>query len=255
MADTQTTGNEAPEVDTSSTTDTADTQTSEASVVNNDAPEATQEQATAQETVAPDTNATDTAEEKLYAGKYKTPEDMEKAYLNAQSKLSETAGEKAELARILNESMSTPKPGQAEEVADPYEEINPQSSEIDQLKRDNAVTKFLYAHGDADATSMQEVLGSDPMVAQIQGHEAKLEYAYLKSQSLSSSKAISEAKKQGAQATQAKIAEKQVASVESARKATPINEDANLMARATSGSPSDAKAARAEIIRRDLINL
>lgn len=40
---------------------------------------------------APDTS------EKLYAGKYKSPEDMEKAYIEAQSKMTQLAQEKARL--------------------------------------------------------------------------------------------------------------------------------------------------------------
>ena len=255
MDDNPTTGNEAPAADTSVTADKVDNQNSKANVATIDAPKVTQEQAPAQETAAPDTNTEDKVDEKLYAGKFKSAEEMEKGYLNIESKFSETASEKAELARILNESFTASKTGQSEEQVDTYEESNPQASEIDQLKRDSAVTKFLYTHGDADSSTMQEVLSTDPMVAQIGGHEAKLEYAYLKSQSLSSSKAISEAKKQGAQQTQAKIAEKEVANVESARKAAPVDEDANLMARARGGTPAEARAARKEIIRRDLINL
>jgi hypothetical protein len=49
------------------------------------------------ETVAtPPETAQDTGE-KLYAGKYKSPEDMEKAYVEAQSKMTQLAQEKARL--------------------------------------------------------------------------------------------------------------------------------------------------------------
>ncbi len=54
---------------------------------------------TKKEAQAPET-AKETAEEKLYAGKYKSVEEMEKAHEELQSKFTKTAQEKAELERL-----------------------------------------------------------------------------------------------------------------------------------------------------------
>lgn len=240
MNETQTTGNEAP------VQDTANTQNSEADVVDTNAPEATQEQAPAQETAAPDTTAEDTAEEKLLAGKYKSVEDLEKSYQELQSKYGKEASERAELTRILNDAFSSPEPAQTAQDTneDVFQDNSQESPEIEQLRRDNAVTRFILTHDDAEASKMQEILSSDPLVQQISGHEARLEYAYQKSQNMSHSQALAEAKKTGAQQAQAKAAEKQVAQVETAKKSAPVNDRAEKLARARYGD----KQARADLI-------
>lgn len=245
--DTQTTGVEAP----AQTADTVEAPTSEAGAqVNNEAPQA----AAVEE---PTVNATDTAEEKLYAGKYKSVEDMEKAYTELTSKFTTTAQEKAELSRILNESFITPQPAQAATTEDVFgEEADPVNQEIEQLKKVTAVQSFVMTHQDADAAAMQQVLTTDPLVKQINGHEAKLEYAYLRSQSMSQSKAIAEAEKKGAQSAQAKIAEKQVAQVETAQQSSaPIDENAELREQMQSGSLAEREAARRAYIKKNLVNL
>ena len=100
MSDTET---QAPQADDPVATDTSATaDTSEASTQTNEAPEATQE------TKEPVAKATDTVEDKLYAGKYKSVEDMEKAYQELNSKFTNTSQEKAELAKILNDAFITP---------------------------------------------------------------------------------------------------------------------------------------------------
>lgn len=55
------------------------------------------EQAAAAESAATPPQAAEATEERLYAGKYKSPEDMEKAYLESQSKMTQLAQEKARL--------------------------------------------------------------------------------------------------------------------------------------------------------------
>lgn len=242
MEDTQTTGTDAP----AQIADTADTQPSEANLqVNNEAPQA----APVEE---PTVNATDTAEEKLYAGKYKSVEDMEKAYTELQSKFGQTASEKAELSRLLNESILPEAPAAGTE--DAFDAPDPVQSEIESVKRSQAVMMFVMNHQDADAAAMQKVLTSDPLVRQIQGHEAKLEYAYMKSQSMTQPKVIAEAQKAGAQAAQAKIAEKQTAQVESAGKAEEVRD--SLLEKATGNySSEERQKARMELIRKNLVNL
>lgn len=236
--DTQATGTDAP-----APADTADNQTSEAGEVKNEAPEATQDQAQGAES---EVTAEDTAGEKLYAGKYKTVEDMENAYNNLQSKFGQTTSEKAELSRILNESMATPAPA---DTGDDFTEEPTGSQESPKL----AVLEFIVTHPDADATAMQQVLTQDPLVKQISGHEAKLEYALLRSQSMSRSKAIAEAEKRASDATTAKIAEKQTAQVETATKSAPVDEKAELNTRMSSGSQEQRDAARREYIKKYLV--
>ena len=249
MEDTQAQAAAEPvTTDTSATTDT-----SEANLqVDNGAPEAAQP---TQEVTA-EVNATDTAEEKLYAGKYKTAEDMEKAYQELNSKFTNTAQEKAELSRILNEAFATPE-AQAPVVEDPYADVaDPVNQEVETLKRNQAVLSFVMMHQDADAASMQEVLASDPIVKQISGHEAKLEYAYMKSQNKAQAKALVEAQKTGAQAATAKIAEKQVAQVEAATQTSaPIDENADLQEQMRSGTLAEREAARRAYIKKNLVNL
>ena len=244
MDETQTTGTNAP----TKTVDTVEDQNSEASLqVDNVAPEAAQVE-------EPTVKATDTADDKLYAGKYKSVEEMEKAYLSAQTKLTETASEKAELSRILNESFGTEEPQAQTVEADLFTEPDVVKSELENVKRSQAVMMFVMNHQDADPKTMQEVLSSDPLVKQIQGHEAKLEYAYLRSQSMSQNKAIAEATKTGAQQAQAKIVEKQAAQVETAQQsAAPIDEKAELKERMQSGPLADREAARKAYIKKYLI--
>lgn len=246
MDETQVTGSDAPV-----TTDTADAPTDKADVqVQEAAPEAAQ-----QTEENAEIKATDTAEEKLYAGKYKSAEEMEKAYTELQSKFTTTASEKAELSRILNEAFVDPAP-QAQAQDDDFVEPDPTNQEIENLKRVTAVQGFVMNHQDADAASMQKVLSEDPLVKQISGHEAKLEYAYLRSQNMSQQKAIAEAQKTGAQAATAKIAEKQVAQVEAASKTSEQDDGSDLYDRATGNHPREVRdKARLELIRKNLVNL
>lgn len=243
--DTQTTGNEAPDKDT------ADTQASEAGVqTNNEAPDA------AQEVKEPEAKAEDTVEEKLYAGKYKSAEDMEKAYKELESKFGKETSEKAELTRILNEAFAVPDTSVADTNSDDDVETTPQENETEGLKRDTAVLKFIISHQDADGAEMKKILNEDPMIKQISGHDAKLEYAYLRSQNMSKSKAIAEAKKTGQEEAQAKTAEKTAAQVESAKKSEPIDEDGDLLEKATGNYDQATRdAARLKLIRKNLVNL
>ena len=222
---------------------------SEASTQTNEgAPEATQQ---LEESV--EVKATDTAEEKLYAGKYKSAEDMEKAYQELQSKYTTTSQEKAELGRILNEAF-TPQEPQVQPQVDVYsEEPDPINNEIENLKRVTAVQSFIMSHDDADAGAMQKVLNEDPLVKQIVGHEAKLEYAYLRSQNMTKKQAIAEAQKQAVQQTKAKVVEKQTAQVESANVTEKVDEKGDIMSRMSQGSYEDREKARREYIRKYLV--
>lgn len=241
--ETQTTGTDAP------AQDTASPQTSEADVqIESKAPEATQ----AQEG-QPEVKAEDTAEEKLYAGKYKTVEDLEKSYQELQSKFGKETSEKAELTRILNEAFADPSPGG---TVDTYEETNPLQEKVERIERQGAVQNFIFSHPDADPNGMQEILTKDPLVQQIQGHDAKLEYAYLKSQNKRSAGAIEEAKKTAATAAQVKVVEKQAAQVESAQKAAQTDENSELYEKATGNYNQETRdAARRALIRKNLVNL
>lgn len=244
--ETQTPGTPAPV-----TTDTAGTQTSEADVQTNiDAPEA------GQDTKETDLTATDTAGEKLYAGKYKTAEDMEKAYTELQSKATKDSQEKADLTRILNEAFATPETTTVTDTASMVEEeTTPQNTGNDQISRDMAVLKFIVGHQEADGETMKKILAEDPMIKQISGHDAKLEYAYLRSQSIAAPKAIEEAKKSAQDATQAKNAEKTAAQVETAKTSEPIGE-VSLMEKATGNySQAERDEARQALIKKHLINL
>jgi len=217
--ETQTTGvQDVPNVD-ATTEDTTTSQASEADVqVTNEAPEATQEQ----KETTPDLNAKDTVEERLYAGKYKTADDMEKAYTELQSKATKDSQEKAELSRILNETFTepvTPEPRAQAEDTQYYDndEPDPVTLKLQTMERKDAVRDFVFLHPDADGKSVNEILQSDPMMAKIDGYEAKLEYAFLKSQSVAAPVAAAEAQKKAQADTQVKIAEKQAAQVEGAR--------------------------------------
>ena len=88
------------------------------------APNATEIGTQSQEGVATSETATDSpttaveTEEKLYAGKYKSPEELEKAYIESQSKMTQIAQEKANLER-----MSQQVPDEANAEANP--ELDP----------------------------------------------------------------------------------------------------------------------------------
>lgn len=245
--DTQASQAQEPVQDTSSSVDI-----SEASAQSNEvAPEAAQVQEG-----TPEVNATDTVEEKLYAGKYKTVEDMESAYKELNSKFTNTTQEKAELSRILNEAFATPQQPVVEQQDVYGIEPDPVNSEIENLKRVTAVQSFIMSHEGANADAMQQVLNSDPLVKQISGHEAKLEYAYLRSQNMGQQQAIAAAQQQAVQQTQAKVVEKQAAQVETSRKVDTSNEGSELLDRATGNySKADRDKARMDIIRKNLVNL
>lgn len=218
---------EAPEA-TAIVEDKVEEQPSPADVqVNNEAPEA------AQEVKEPVAEATDKADEKLYAGTFKSPDDLERAYQELRSKSTKDSQEKAELAKILNDAFLVPEP-QAQAQApdtDYYDEgeSNPVNQELASIKTRLAISEFLTNHQDADAQSLVEVINSDSNVASITSPEAKLEYAYLKSQSMGSKKAIVEAEKKSAEQAQVKFAEKQAAQVETVKQqAQPVDDDKEL---------------------------
>jgi len=237
--DTQVTGSQAP-----AQADTVADQTNEADIQVNEAPEATQGEQT-------EVKAEDTAE-KLYAGKYKSVEDLENAYKNAESKLGQTTSEKAELARQLQGTFAEQEVAETQQLADSGYEVDPVAQKIERLERNDAVSRFIFSHPDADGVAVKEILTTDPNIAQIGSYDARLEYAYLKSKALSSSKAIAEAKKSGASETQAKIVEKQTAQVEASRKTETTDERTELKNRMAQGG-SDGDAARREYIRKYLV--
>lgn len=201
--------------------DTAPAPTSSADVQANDTPEA----AVAQEASV---NATDTVEEKLYAGKYKSPEDLEKSYIELQSKFSSTTQQKAELSRILADAFSEPVAPQVQTPAyDDYEEDSPTAQPVnDVVTRKVAVMEFSMSHPDADGAAMLEVLKNDPAAQRITDYETKLKYAYAMSRVTAQPKAVEEAAKQAQVQAQVKYAEKQAAQVESATKqSAPTQEE------------------------------
>lgn len=232
-------GNIAPQEDT------ANTQNQDADVqVKSEAPEA------APESKESDVNATDTAEEKLYAGKYKSVEDLEKAYKNAESKLGQTSSERAELTRELQGTLN--EESAQSPILDANGYVDPVAEKLERLERNDAVSRFIFAHPDADGNAVKEILTTDPIIQQIQGYDARLEYAFLKSQNMSSKKAIEEAKKTAATQTQAKIVEKQTAQVETSRKAETTDEKSELKSRMYQGGEDGAQARR-DYIRKYLI--
>jgi len=244
MNDTQVTEENAP------AQDTAELQTNEADLqVNIEAPEATQD-GQEQETLETGIEAEDTAEQKLYAGKYKTPEDMEKAYKELETKFHGTSQEKAQLARQIEGTFA-----QQEVDSNQYDlglEPDPVVQKLERLERNDAVSRFIFSHPDVDGEAVTKVLTSDPIIQQIQGYDARLEYAYLKSKSMTSSKAIEQVKKQTANETQAKILEKQTAQVETGRRAETVDEKTELQNRMSRGG-TDGEAARLEYIRKYLV--
>ena len=239
--ETQVTGNEAP----AKIADTADTQLNEADVQVEETPEATQ--------VETEVKAEDTVE-KLYAGKYKTVEDLESAYKNAESKIGQTASEKAELAKKLEGTFIEQEVAQSQQLLDDGYEIDPVAQKVERLERNDSVSRFIFAHPDADGEAVKQILLNDPSIPLIGSYDARLEFAYLKSQNMSSSKAIAEAKKNTATETQAKIVEKQTAQVEAAQQtATAVDEKAELKEKIASGTLTERVQARREYIRKYLI--
>ena len=216
--DTQVTAQQqAPTEDAQPQVDTAAEQNNLADVqVTSEAPEATQGEGDKSQEV----KATDTAsEERLYAGKYKSVEEMEKAYAELNSKATRDAQEKAELARILNESFTSPEPDAQQQPVQGYDEYDtpdPVAQEIEKLKQQQVASTFIFTHPDADPKGLEEVFKTDPLVNSITDYNARLEYAYQKSKNIASQKAIEEARKQGATENQVKTLEKQAAQVESA---------------------------------------
>lgn len=252
--DTQAPAVQDPTTDTPAPADTSTTD----QLATTDAPEAAQDNAVAQETTTPDTNATDTAQEKLLAGKYKSVEDLEKSYKELESRYGKETSEKAELTRILNEAFAPAtqaQPEAAETVETFSDEPTPINNPDDGTKRDLSVLKFTIGHPDADGAAMQKVLAEDPFISNIQGYDAKLEYAYAKSQLQSQGKAVAQATKQAQADTQAKIVEKQAAQVETAQKVTDVNDASEQLNRATTGTPKEREAARLALIRKHLTNI
>lgn len=249
--DTQATGVEEP-----TKVDTSETQPSEASVqVEKEAPEATQGNEEQESSQTETNQAEDTAEEKLYAGKYKTVEDMEKAYKELQSKATKDAMQKADMEKAISGTLDS----QVEEAYAAAEESgdytpNPYAEKIDRLERKSVVQEFVMSHPEMDVDAVDKVLKEDPNISSINSYQARLEYAYLKSQNMGTSKAIEEAKKTAASETQAKVVEKQTAQIESSRKAESDSEN-ELLSKATSGNADERKAAREALIRKHLINI
>lgn len=201
--------------------DTAPVPTSEADLQANDTPEA----AEVQETTV---NAEDTVEEKLYAGKYKTAEDMEKAYQELNAKFTTTTQQKAELSRILADAFAEPAPAPAAaQDYDEYVDDTPTANPVnDVVSRKVAIMEFAMSHPDADGAAMLEVINNDPATRNMPDYETKLKYAYALSQITAQPKVVEEATRQAQAQTQVKIAEKQAAQVESAsRQAPPTQEE------------------------------
>lgn len=225
--DNQVVVSETPEV-AATTEDKVEAQTNEADVqVTSETPEAAQD---AGET-SPELTAEDKVEDNQYLGKFKTPEDMAKAYAQLESKATRDAQEKAELARILNETFTAPEaaPVAAQDNAqyEGYDEPDPVAQKLQVMERKDAVRDFVLLHPDADGNSVNQILQSDPIAQSIPTYEGKLEYAYLKSQATAAPKAVAEAEKRASEQTQVKIAEKQAAQVEAAKQQSqPAGEDA-----------------------------
>lgn len=254
--DTQATQAQDPAAAATSTEQEASSEASEQKQAN--VPEATQ----GNEATEVKAEATaDSEEVGFLGGKYKTAKELEDAYKALKDKHDSEARANAELTRLLEESFipsDTAKATQKDDVeGEDFSEDDPapKSQPDDGTKRDVAVMKFVMAHPDADGTLMNEVLTKDPVVANINGYEAKLKYAYAQSKIISTSKAVEEARKQGAQQAQAKAAEKEVARVESAQKAAPTDEDAELRSQMANGTPAERDAARLKLIKKHLVNL
>lgn len=204
-------------------TETAPAPETEADVQVSETPEAAEVQE------AP-VNATETVENKLYAGKYKSAEELEKAYLSAQSEASRISQEKAELSKILADAFTAEPESEVQTPVSSYEDEPEESTSNpnSEVNRKLAVMEFAMANPDANGAAMMEVLKSDPYIKQINSYEAKLRYAHAISQNTAKPKAIAEAQTQARVETQAKIAEKQAAQVESASTQAPPTKEEPL---------------------------
>ena len=218
-------------------TETAPAPTSEADVqVNNETPKA----AAAQEATV---NAEETVEQKLYAGKYKTPEELEKAYLSASSEATRISQERAELSKILADAFSEPvAPVAPTADYDDYEQEPSTPKPDDVYGRKIAVMEFSMSHPDADGAAMLEVLKSDPAAQRIPDYETKLKYAYAMSRVTAQPKAVEEATKQAQIQAQVKMAEKQAAQVESASRQAPATQEEPLTKEQLRAALKDDKA-------------
>lgn len=226
---------------------TDNTQETSASERQNETPEATQ----IDEGKESEVKVEDTVEEKLLAGKYKTPEDLEKAYKELESKYGSTSSNLAELTRTLTEAfVSEASDDASQETYEGYEQPN-QSNE--KLKQDNAIIKFMLSHGDANGEAMQKVLTEDPLISQINGYDAKLEYAYLRSQNMTQTKVIAEAKKEASKQAEVKVIEKQAAQVESSSRTEQVDEATELRSKATGNyTAKEREAARKSVLKKIL---
>lgn len=223
--------NQAPPAPTPSAEDkvVAEDQ-STASQSTNEAPEAPQ---SAQE-ISSDVNATDKVEdERLFAGTFKTVEDMERSYQELRSKATRDAQEKAELSRILSEALMSDTPvvqapqSQVDDYDDYTQTNNAPQNPDDAVTKKLALMEFAMGHPDADGDEMVKVLKSDPYIGQIGSYEAKLKYAYAVSRAQAQPKAVEQATRQAQLETQAKIAEKQAAQVEPVTNPAPPPEKVN----------------------------
>lgn len=225
---------ETPEV-VATTEDKAEVQTNEADVqVTSEAPEAAQDTGE----TSPELTAEDKVEDNPYLGKFKTPEDMAKAYAQLESKATRDAQEKAELARILNESFTAPEATSVVEDKvsyDEYETPDPVAQKIAALEVKDTIRDFTMLHPDANGQAIIEIANSDPIAKSMNSVQAKLEYAYLKSQLAAGPQAVAEAEKRASEQTQVKIAEKQAAQVEGAKQQSQPAGNENL-------SPSELRS-------------
>lgn len=217
--------------------------------------------AASEEPEAPSTETADpTADsdsEGFLGGKYKTKADFEKAFKELQRDNQSNYAERAELSRALNEVLAQPAPAEQQAEENPYDTPDPLTLKIQNLERQQSFQSYLLTHpelSDEDMIAMTQVIKEDPMVAQIGSPEAKLEYARMKV--ASNPKTVEAAKKQAHTQAVAKVAEKQAAQVESAGKATPTDENTELMEKATGNyGPKEREAARLALIKKNLVNL
>jgi hypothetical protein len=96
------------------------------------APEATPPAEAKPAEATPPTAPPVAAPEKVYAGKFKTPEDLEKSYQELERKLTQTSQEKAELARKASEVPPPPPP-----------QKTPQQVAADEARKTEFLSKFV----------------------------------------------------------------------------------------------------------------
>jgi len=251
--DTQATGVVAPEAQAE---DTATTQTGMAGEQSTTTPEGTQGTGEGEGTSQAEVNTEDTVhEDKLFAGKYKSVEDLEKSYKELESKYGKEASERAELTKILNEAFMAPDT--TTQVTDTaYDDAEGSAVTASVSDKKVAILEFILTHDDANPQEMSEILKNDPMIGKIQGEDAKLEYAYLRAQSMGRTKALAEAQKKGQEQAQVKVAEKQTARVESVQRTEPEDSKNELLEKATGNYTREERdRARRELIKRNLVNL